>query len=439
MPQTPREKYFEMGMVLSDIAHDMTLNGFPIDPAARERHRIRLTRERDEAEIEFIDLTGFEKVKKGKDKWVSPCRQNGVLHKLFYETFGVEPRKEYYSRDTGELMVNGNMLQDVADEAEDPHQRKVASALLKFRKAAKYLESFIENLPVLEDGRIHVPWNIFGARTMRWTAPILHQLPKTQAVTLPDGSKKVTRQGLRDICCAPEGWTIIESDKSQLELRWITLLTGDPPLVEAYRKGVDVHSQNAMDLMGQPKGMAREVAKTFVFTDIYGGDPHTAWKQMTPRFPGLQKRLIENCSKKWKAAHPVIERYKETQFALAREKGYIECPLSGLRIEYHPVGGRFRVDRTKLINTRVQHSGSDVINPETVRVARNLKNGAWLAAMIHDADVVICRDEDVEETAEMMLREMDTTVEYEGRSMRFISEVKTGKNLGDMKDWKKAA
>jgi len=148
---------------------------------------------------------------------------------------------------------------------------------------------------------------------------------------------------------------------------------------------------------------------------------------------------MENCSKKWKAAHPVIERYKETQFALAREKGYIECPLSGLRIEYHPVGGRFRVDRTKLINTRVQHSGSDVINPETVRVARNLKNGAWLAAMIHDADVVICRDEDVEETAEMMLREMDTTVEYEGRSMRFISEVKTGKNLGDMKDWKKAA
>lgn len=428
-----------MGMRLSAIAYDMTLNGFPIDPVARERHRVRLSRERDEAEIEFIELTGFPKKKGPKGTWVSPCRQSALLHKLFYQTFGWEPRKEYYSKDTGELQVSGNLLQDMADESTDEHQRKVASALLRFRKADKHLGSFIEKLPVAEDGRIHVPWNIFGARTMRWTAPILHQLPKTQAVTLPDGSKKVTRQGLRDICCAPEGWTIIESDKSQLELRWITLLTGDPPLVAAYAKGIDVHSQNAMDLMGHPKGMARDIAKTFVFCDVYGGDAHTSWKQMTPKFPGLQKKLIVDCAKKWKAAHPVIEAYKVEQLARAKRTGYIECPLSGLRIEYHPVGGRVRVDRTKVINTRIQHSGSDIINPETVKVADNLRNGAWLAAMIHDADVIICRDEDVEENVEMMKREMDTTVEYEGRVMRFISDVKTGKNLGEMTDWKKAA
>ena len=427
--QTPRQAYFHLGMKLSEIAGQMQFHGMPIDGEARERHRVRLSRERDEAEADFMRLTGWAMAGTAK-KPVSPCRQNKRLHQLFYGDFEVEPRLEYYNRDTGELQVNRNMLQDVSDEHPDKHAREVAAALLRFRKAAKYLESFIENLPVHADGRIHVSWNVFGARTMRWTAEILHQLPKALVVVRQDGSKHVIREGLRDIVAAPKGWTIIECDKSQLELRGITLLTGDPPLVEAYSKGVDVHSANAADLMGRPDGLAREVAKTFVFTDVYGGDPHTAWKQMTPKFPGIQKKLIVECSKKWKARHPQIERYRAEQIEFARTHKYIPCPVSGLRIEYHT-----RVDPTKVINTRVQHLGSDIINPETVKVAAGLRNGAWLAAMVHDANIVICRNEDVNYHADMMLREMRTEVEFEGRYMDFISEAKTGQSWGEMKSW----
>lgn len=440
---TARERYFQLGMSLSNISKGMTENGWPVDPAAQERHRVRLSREKADSEARFIELTGWQPTFRGKDR-VSPCRQNKRLHGLFYNDFGVQSKPEYINKDTGELQVNRNMLEDVAREHANEKARQTARALIDFRKAAKYLETFVENLPVHDDGRLHVSWNVFGARTMRWTAEILHQMPKAQIVTKPDGSKEVTRIGLRDIMCAPEGWSIVECDKSQLELRIITLLTGDPVLTDMYARGIDVHSENAFVLMGNRKGMAREVAKTFVFCDCYGGEPDTSWKQMTPKFPSLQspkgRQLVRDCSKKWRAAHPTIERYKEEQLARARRDGFIDCPVSGLRIEYHKGGTQgFRVDRTKVINTRVQHTGSDIINPETIKVSSKLRNGAWLSGMVHDALIVICRDEDVNYHAEMMEREMTTEIVYQKRKMVFPSEVKVGKNWQDMKEWKKAA
>lgn len=434
MSKTPRQAYFEMGMELSGIAHDMTEKGWDVDPAARERHRARLTKERDEAEAEFISLTGWEvtfRGSKNKPERVSPCRQSKKLHKLFYGDFEVGYKPEYYNRDTGELQVNANMLQDVADEHPDPLARKIALCLLAFRRAAKYLESFIENLPVHSDGRLHVPWNIYGARTMRWTAPILHQLPKDQVVILQDGTKKVTRLGLRDIMSAPEGWTIIEADKSQLELRLIALLTGDKPLMEAYARGANVHTENAKVLLGgDGKGIARDLAKTGVFNFCYGGDAHSGWKQMTPKFPGLKKKLVEHMEKNWWAGHPRIKEYHVEQLALARKQGFIDCPISGLRIEYH----EGKVDRTKVYNTRVQHSGSDIMNPEVVRTVPKLVGGAWLAAMVHDANIVICPDSAVAENVEVLRREMHTVITYQGRTLEFPAEIKIGRSWGEMKE-----
>jgi len=425
---TPREKYFHMGMALSEIAHDMTLNGWPVDNAARGHHRERLRAEREKAEKDFLAATGLTYSEKG----VSPCRQNAVLHKLFYTTYEVPPKREYYNKDTGELQVNRNMLQDCIDEHPNPTAREAARAELEFRKADKYLVSFIEKLPVHGDGRIHIPWNIYGARTMRWTAPILHQLPKAQVVTLQDGTKKVTREGLRDMMAAPEGWTIIESDKSQLELRLIALLTGDPPLMDAYARGANVHTENAKVLLGgDGRGLARDLAKTGVFCFCYGGDGHTAWKQMTPKFPGLQRKLVLHMEKNWWAGHPRIKAYQGEQQLLAQQQQYIECPISGLRIEYHG-----RVDRTKVINTRVQHSGSDIINPETVEVSKHLRGGAWVAAMVHDAVFVICPDDLVSYHAQMLLEKMHTVVTYQGRTMEFPAELKVGKNWGALTDWK---
>ena len=431
-----RERYFQTGMALSAIAHDIAEKGFPVDQDARERHRVRLTRERAEAEVEFMSLTGLPFAQRGKDR-VSPLRQNKVLHKLFYGTYGWEPRKEYYSKDTGELQVNKNMLQDMADESVDPIQRKVADAKLRFGKADKYLTSYIENLPVHADGRLHIQFSIMAARTMRHTAAILHQLPKALVVMNKEGKKEVKRPGLRDIMCAPPGYTILEFDQSQQELRLIALFTGDKPLMDGYARGMDVHRENAKILLGgDGTGLGRELAKTGVFAFCYGGDAHAAWKQMTPKFPGLKKKLVQMMESNWWVGHPTIKAYQEEQVRLARRVGYIVCPISGLRIEYHPAGGGvFRVDRTKVINTRIQHSGMDMMNPGTVAANAVLKPSAWICCLLHDAVFVMSRDEDVPFHVENVQKAMYHEIEYEGRTMRFPVEVKFGKNWGQLVDY----
>ena len=143
-------------------------------------------------------------------------------------------------------------------------------ALLEYRKWAKYLNTYIE--PWLEysnnhDSRMHPVFKIWGTVTGRLSSehPNPQQTPRDKF--------------LRTNIGAPDGWSFVESDYSQVELRVVAFLSGDPRMVQAYAVGDDIHSITACDLLGISRSELdaspnrkelRKMAKAVNFGYVYG-------------------------------------------------------------------------------------------------------------------------------------------------------------------------
>ena len=128
---------------------------------------------------------------------------------------------------------------------------KIAKALLDYRAAQKQLTSFIDGWRrYLVDGRLHPSFKLHGTVTGRLSCenPNLQQVPR---------DKKI-----RTLITAPPGWTMIEADLSQIEMRIAAELSGDRALLEAYRLGIDVHWLTAMREIGRAGAMKTEVINT---------------------------------------------------------------------------------------------------------------------------------------------------------------------------------
>lgn len=128
---------------------------------------------------------------------------------------------------------------------------EIARSLLDYRAAQKQLTSFVDGWRrFLVDGRLHPSFKLHGTVTGRLSCenPNLQQVPR---------DKKI-----RTLITAPEGWTMIEADLSQIEMRIAAELSGDRALLHAYRNGIDVHWLTAMREIGRSGALKDEVLRT---------------------------------------------------------------------------------------------------------------------------------------------------------------------------------
>lgn len=130
-------------------------------------------------------------------------------------------------------------------------EHEIARALLDFRAAQKQLTSFVEGWRrFLVDGRLHPSFKLHGTVTGRLSCenPNLQQVPR---------DKKI-----RTLITAPGGWTLIEADLSQIEMRIAAELSGDRALLYAYQNGIDVHWLTAIREIGRSGALKDEVLRT---------------------------------------------------------------------------------------------------------------------------------------------------------------------------------
>jgi DNA polymerase-1 len=128
---------------------------------------------------------------------------------------------------------------------------EIAKSLLDYRAAKKQLTSFVDGWrKYLVDSRLHPSFKLHGTVTGRLSCqnPNLQQVPR---------DKKI-----RTLITAPPGYTLIEADLSQVEMRIAAELSRDRALLEAYRLGVDVHWLTAIREIGRSGAMKREVVST---------------------------------------------------------------------------------------------------------------------------------------------------------------------------------
>jgi len=279
--------------------------------------------------------------------------------------------------------------------------------ILEHRALAKLLSTYVDPLPLLihpETGRIHTSFNQTVAATGRLssTDPNLQNIP----IRTEDGRR------IRAAFVPEPGKVLIGADYSQIELRILAHLTGDPVLVQAFTTGEDIHTRTAAEVfVVMPLTVTSEMrrrAKVINFGIIYGMGPQRLSRELAIPLPEAQ-RYIKN----YFARYAGVTRYIESTLAEARRQGYVSTLLK--RRRYLPELGspddglRSFAERTA-INTPVQGSAADLIKLAMVRLEARLPREGAPAAMIlqvHDELVFEADAARVEQATAIIKEEME--------------------------------
>ncbi|MDR0339454.1 MAG: DNA polymerase I, partial [Desulfovibrio sp.] len=262
-------------------------------------------------------------------------------------------------------------------------QHPIVEAILEYRKLEKLRSTYLEPLPKLadENDRIHSTFNQTATATGRLSSsnPNLQNIPVRGAFGLR----------MRGGFTAAPGKLLVSADYSQIELRVLAHLSGDPTLLEAFRNNEDIHARTAGLLfdktLEQVTPDMRRNAKTINFGLIYG--------------MGAQK-LAQELGIGMKEAKAFIDRYFERLGKLKRfyeaieadalEHGFVMTMAGRRRLtpDISSQNNQLRSQaRRQAINTRIQGSAADIIKLAMIAVERDediRRTGARLILQIHD-------------------------------------------------------
>jgi DNA polymerase-1 len=264
-------------------------------------------------------------------------------------------------------------------------QNEVVSRILEHRKLSKLLSTYVDVLPAMvrpETGRLHTTFNQVGAATGRivTTDPNLQNIP----IFEEDG-----REIRRAVVAGRPGTALVSADYSQIELRVLAHITQDPGLLEAFRRGEDIHTATAAEVFGVAvEGVTAEMrrkAKVFNYGIVYGITEH-----------GLAVRLrtgrdeARGFMDTYFARYPRVAEYMQTTVERAQQDGYVTT-LLGRRIPVPDILSRQRQTRERAervaINATIQGTAADIIKLAMLRIARELLPGAdgvEMVLQIHD-------------------------------------------------------
>ena len=284
--------------------------------------------------------------------------------------------------------------------------------LREYRGYEKLVSAFGENLlskinPVTK--RIHPEFNQLGAATGRFSCnnPNFQQIPR-QSENAPFRS-----------CFNPEpGYKLVTTDYSTFEMRIMAELSGDPNLVDAFRRGVDVHSNTAALMFGLEMSddfakkypNERFAAKSINFGLMYGRGPTSLAKQL-----GISPERGREYLEKYFKSYPGVKKYLEKVSNEAVKKGWSTTPAGRKRWYIQP--DPTDPDYTRKIshiqrqakNHPIQGTNADAIKYALVFLSDKIKEknfDASIVLTVHDEVVCEVREDQAEEWAAIQSNEM---------------------------------
>ena len=261
---------------------------------------------------------------------------------------------------------------------------EVPRLLIEYRELAKLKSTYVDALPGFinpRTGRIHTSYNQAGAATGRLSSsdPNLQNIP----VRTPRG------EAIRRAFVAAPGWLLLTADYSQVELRLLAHLSGDPAFVRAFEQGGDIHRQTAAIIFGVPQDDVtpemRARAKTINFATIYGQGPFALARQL-----GISQDQAKAFIAEYFARFAGVRTWLDRTVAEARERGYVETLFGRRRYIPELKDRNFNIrafgERTAT-NSPLQGSAADLIKIAMIRIERALRARALAARMllqVHD-------------------------------------------------------
>jgi DNA polymerase I len=271
---------------------------------------------------------------------------------------------------------------DVLEELAEDHP--IARMVLDYRQLTKLKSTYVDALPALINpatGRLHTTFGQTGTATGRLSSanPNLQNIP----------IRTELGRGIRAAFIAEPGHVLLTADYSQIELRLLAHFSRDPLLVEAYRRGDDIHTLTASQVFGVPPLVVtpdhRRQAKVVNFGIVYGLSAFGLSQQLGIE-PGEAKQFIANYFEKYKGVRVFIDRTLEE----ARRDLKVKTLFGRVRpipdINSKNANQRGFAERTA-VNTPLQGTAADLIKIAMIRIdaavsERRLKSRMTL--QVHD-------------------------------------------------------
>jgi DNA polymerase-1 len=259
-------------------------------------------------------------------------------------------------------------------------------------------------------GRLHTSFSQIGAITGRLSSSD----PNLQNIPVRTEEGRAIRR-----CFVPgePGWKLVSADYSQIELRVLAHLAGDPGLVGAFLSGEDIHRATAARIFGLLPGAVtpelRGRAKAINFGVIYG-----MGEQRLARGTGIPVKEAREFIEAYFRTYPRVRAYHEEQIAGALRDGYVET-LFGRRRWIRdeltsPQGGVAANARNNAINTPIQGTAADIVKLAMIRVRDRIRSSgldAHLLLQVHDELVLECPAGLVEALTALLREAMQGVVE----------------------------
>jgi DNA polymerase I len=282
--------------------------------------------------------------------------------------------------------------------------------ILEYRELQKLKSTYVDTLPERinrKTGRIHTSFNQAGAATGRLSSaePNLQNIP----VRTPRG------EAIRAGFVPREGWVFLVADYSQIELRIMAHLSGDPAFIEAFRQGGDIHRQTAALIFNVPAsevtGEMRARAKTINFATIYGQGAFALSRQL-----GISLEDARGFIARYFERFSGVRAFLDRQIQLARQQGYVETLFKRRRYIPELKERNFSLrayGERNAQNSPLQGSAADLIKLAMVRIHRAIRERGLAGRMllqVHDELVFEVPPDEVEAMTQLVREHMENVV-----------------------------
>ncbi len=317
-----------------------------------------------------------------------------------------------------------------ADVLEELRGYPVIDNLLEYRALTKLKSTYCDGLSaaVSPDGRVRSTLNQTETRTGRISSaePNLQNIPIRKA----EGKK------LRGFFKAEKGYVLCDADYSQIELRVLAHMAADKVMIDAFNRGVDIHTVTAAEVFGMPEEFVtpqmRSSAKAVNFGIVYGIGAFSLAKDI-----GVSRAEADRYIKGYLATYSGVESFMKDSVELAKENGYVTTFFGRRRPlpEIRSSNGMLRAFGERAArNAPIQGTAADIIKIAMVKVYARLERElpeARLIMQVHD-ELIVEAPEEKRQLAECILKE-----EMEGAvslSVKMSADVHSGKNWLEAKD-----
>ncbi|MDO8706515.1 MAG: DNA polymerase I [Sulfuricaulis sp.] len=396
----------EIEMPLVPVLARMERNGVLIDVAMLRAQSNELGKRLIEIESEAHKLAG-QPFNMGSPK---------QIQEILYDKHKLPVLKK---TPTGQPSTAEEVLQELALDYPLPQ------LILDYRSLAKLKSTYTDKLPEMIDsntGRVHTSYHQAVAATGRLssTDPNLQNIP----VRTAEGRR------IRQAFIAAPGYQIMSADYSQIELRIMAHLSGDPGLIHAFAENLDVHRATAAEVFGAtPETVTddmRRAAKAINFGLIYGMSAFGLAKQLRIDRAAAQE-YVERYFKRYPGVREFMERTRET----ARRQGYVET-LFGRRLHTAEINAanmnRRQAAERAAINAPMQGTAADLIKLAMLAVDNWIARSGLDVRMImqvHDELVFEIRTDTIETARDTIRRAMS---EVASLSVPLIVDIGVGNN-----------